>query len=153
MGEFEALKEQIIGQQMNDMTNKLNASSINSNIDADGDGKLSASELAAQCNITEQEAQNIIYQYDQDGDGMLDEEEFEDLKQQILSQQREQMTDKLALNDKHDQIDADGDGKLSASELAAHCNITEQEAKNIILQYDQDGDGMLDQIEFDELKS
>merc|ERR1712157_576181 len=92
--EFEDLKQQILSQQMDDMTNNLNAMDVHANIDADGDGKLSAAELATACNITEQEATNIIAQYDADGDGQLDIDEFNDLKTQILSQQREQMTDK-----------------------------------------------------------
>mmetsp|Transcript_7279 Transcript_7279/g.6520 ORF Transcript_7279/g.6520 Transcript_7279/m.6520 type:complete len:488 (-) Transcript_7279:31-1494(-) len=150
--EFNNLKEQILAQQMDEMTNKLNANDLHENIDADGDGKLSAAELAEQCNISELEAQNIILQYDQDGDGQLNPQEFEDLKQQILSQQNENMTDKLAHNDYHDQIDADGDGKLSAAELAQACNISELEAQNIILQYDEDGDGQLNQDEFENLK-
>ena len=141
-----------MGGQMNNMTNHLNAMNMHGDIDEDNDGKLSASELATACNITEQEAQNIIYQYDADGDGMLNHEEFEDLKQQILSQQREQLTDHLAHGHFHDEMDENNDGKLSASELAKACNITQEEAMNIIYQYDADGDGMLDPNEFEDLK-
>jgi len=150
--EFNNLKEQILAQQMEEMTNKLNVNDYHNDIDADGDGKLSAVELAAACNISEMEAQNIILQYDQDGDGQLNPEEFQDLKNQILSQQRDNMTDKLAHNDYHDNIDIDGDGKLSAKELAEECNISELEAQNIILQYDEDGDGQLNPDEFENLK-
>eukprot|EP01083_Nonionella_stella_P277346 942852_1 len=150
--DFDDLKVQILAQQRENITNKLNASDFHDAIDADGDGILSASELATACNITEQEAQKIIHQYDEDGDGMLNEQEFHDLKQQILSQQRDNMTDKLSHNQGHTDIDINNDGKLSAQELAVACNITQLEAKNIILQYDQDGDGMLDADEFEDLK-
>jgi len=54
--------------------------------DDDGDGKVSAAELAAQTNITEERAKEIIAEYDKDGDGQLDEEEFEILKQQIIDE-------------------------------------------------------------------
>ena len=150
--EFEELKQQILEQQRQRMTNNINVNDNLQSMDDNGDGKISAEEFAQACNISLLEAKNIIKQYDANGDGMLDPQEFEDLKQQILKQQREMMTDKLGANDDHSGIDADGDGKLDASELANQCNISELEAKNIIAQYDQDGDGKLDPQEFEVLK-
>eukprot|EP01083_Nonionella_stella_P170145 578361_1 len=150
--EFAALKEQILAQQREELTDQLSHDQFHDTIDADGDGKLSAAELAAACNLTAEEAQNIIFQYDQDGDGMLDAEEFEDLKEQILSQQRDQMTDKLGANDTLDTLDNNNDGQLTAKELSEACGISEVQARNIIQQYDVDGDGSLDPQEFETLK-
>eukprot|EP01084_Bolivina_argentea_P194158 333107_1 len=50
------------------------------------------------------------------------------------------------------EIDDDGDGKLDAKELAKACNITEEEAKEAIQQYDENSDGLLDKKEFETLK-
>ena len=150
--EFEDLKQQILAQQRANMTNNINANDTLDTMDANNDGKLSANELAQACNVSLLEAENIIKQYDVNGDGLLDKQEFEDLKNQILEQQRANMTDKLGAQDTHYDIDADGDGKLDANELAEQCNISIQEAQNIILQYDRDGDGKLDKDEFEDLK-
>eukprot|EP00483_Globobulimina_turgida_P007588 UN07603 len=134
------------------MTDKLSHNDFHANIDANNDGKLSAKELAIACDISELEATNIILQYDADGDGMLDQDEYEDLKQQVLSQQRENMTDKMGKNNNFEDMDVNNDQKLSAKELAVACDITELEANNIIEQYDIDGDGTLNKQEFEDLK-
>jgi len=63
------------------MTNKLSHNQNLGDLDANNDGKLSA--------------QNIIMQYDQNGDGLLDQNEFNDLKNQIMEQQRYQVSSKL----------------------------------------------------------
>jgi len=150
--EFDNLKDQILAQQQEEMTNKLNLNDYHGNIDADGDGFLTAKELADACNISEMEARQVINMWDEDNDGMLNQDEFDNLKMQILQQQREAMTDKLSHNDYVDQLDQDGDGKVSAKELAEACNISELEAQNIIMQYDNNNDGMLDPQEFENLK-
>mmetsp|Transcript_39482 Transcript_39482/g.63155 ORF Transcript_39482/g.63155 Transcript_39482/m.63155 type:complete len:309 (+) Transcript_39482:102-1028(+) len=134
--DFEDLKSQIIAQQQAD----------------GGDGRLSAEELAAACNITPMEAQNIIMQYDADGDGTLNPDEFEDLKQQILKQQREAAAQQIDENTNFQQMDDNKDNRLSAKELAAACNITELQASNLIQQYDVNNDGYLNEEEFDTLK-
>jgi len=106
------------------------------------DEKLSALDLAAVCNLTEQEAKDIIAEYDPDGDGMLEMEEFQDLKQQILSQQ--QMTSAPSTTSSR---------RVTAKEFAVACDITEEDAVDVIRQYDEDGDGTLDVQDFEELKA
>eukprot|EP01084_Bolivina_argentea_P008796 16450_1 len=150
--EFENLKQQVLQQQRQNMTNKMSHNAFHDNMDENNDGKLSAVELAEACNITQQEAKNIIAQYDVDGDGMLDAQEFENLKQQILQQQRQNMTNKMSANDNMQSMDDNNDGKLSAVELAEACNISQIEASNMIEQYDANNDGYLDAQEFEQLK-
>eukprot|EP00484_Ammonia_sp_Unknown_P005942 CAMPEP_0197073034 /NCGR_PEP_ID=MMETSP1384-20130603/210398_1 /TAXON_ID=29189 /ORGANISM="Ammonia sp." /LENGTH=523 /DNA_ID=CAMNT_0042511859 /DNA_START=95 /DNA_END=1667 /DNA_ORIENTATION=- len=150
--EFEDLKQQILAQQREHLTDNLSHNDFHDAMDADGDGKLTAEELAAACNITPMEAQNIITQYDADGDGMLNPDEFEDLKQQILKQQREAAAQQIDENTNFQQMDDNKDNRLSAKELAAACNITELQASNLIQQYDVNNDGYLNEEEFDTLK-
>merc|ERR1712048_1407404 len=57
-----------------------------SQFDMDGDGLLSANELAIACNISVYKAKQIIFEYDENGDGMLDEQEFNHLKKTIRQQ-------------------------------------------------------------------
>eukprot|EP00483_Globobulimina_turgida_P013418 UN13442 len=62
------------------------------------------------------------------------------------------MAENMNMNDEHNEFDANNDGRIDAKELANACNISVVEAQNIIAQYDQDGDGKLDENEFEELK-
>ena len=125
--------------QASNAQNAINAQSKHHQFDADGDGKLSANELAQACNITVQEARDIIKVYDANGDGFLDPQEFEELKQQILQQQG-----------------TDAQRKYGANELASACNLTKQEAQAIINEYltgDPSNNGLLDYQDFEDLKS
>merc|ERR1712083_1107719 len=65
---------------------RINATVRHDEFDGDGNGKVSAAELAEQTNITIERAQEIIAEHDVDGDGQLDEQEFEKLKQQIIDE-------------------------------------------------------------------
>ena len=145
--DFDDLKQQILEQQRKKVTDKINAHDVVQGVDKDGDGKLSANELAQACNITSNEAWE---RYHKSKWSMLDANEFEKFLK--LKQQRQRMTDKINANDVVQRFDKDGDGKLSANELAQACNITYKEAQNIIYQYDANGDGLLDEQEFEELK-
>eukprot|EP01083_Nonionella_stella_P271346 919461_1 len=151
--EFEQLKQQILEQQRQQMTNTMSYNDQYNQFDADDDGRVDANELSQACNISLIEAQNIIAQYDVDGDGTLDAEEFEQLKQQILDQQRQGMTNAyMGGNDQYNQFDGNNDGRIDANELSQACNLSLQEAENCIAQYDVDGDGTLDPQEFEALK-
>jgi len=55
--------------------------------DADSDGKLTAKELADATGVSEERAKEIISNYDTNEDGVLDEEEFEALKEAILKEE------------------------------------------------------------------
>ena len=52
--------------------------------DADGSGGLSVTELAAKLKISEAEARSVVSEYDRDGDGELQLEEFAEAMQQRL---------------------------------------------------------------------
>jgi len=151
--EFEDLKNQILAQQRADMTNKMGANTQFADIDNDGNNALSAKELAAACGITEMEAQNIIIQFDQNGDGYLQPDEFEQLKQQILQQQRAMAAGAIQQNTSYNQFDTNQDARIDAQEIAQRCNISVQEAHLLIEQFDTDGDGYLDEQEFETLKA
>jgi len=81
-----------LGKIRSTIVARINAAVQHDEFDGDGDGKVSAEELAAQTNITVERAREIIAQHDVDGDGQLDEQEFEKLKQQIINEQIEQET-------------------------------------------------------------
>ena len=138
--EFDNIRDQIIAQQgggaEDDNDNQPNL--------AVSDTRYSAQDLAAACNLSEDEALSIISQYDPDGDGALSHDDF--AQQQKQQQEQEQEQEHVAL-DSFDAADEDNDGKLSAQELA------EDEAAGIIQRYDEDGDGMLDKDEFAQLKA
>ena len=72
------------------ITEKINQAIKHDEFDNDGDGKVSPEELAAQTNITVERAKEIIAELDVDGDGQLDAEEFEKLKQRIIDERLEQ---------------------------------------------------------------
>merc|ERR1712129_245166 len=61
-----------------------------SQYDMDGDGLLSAEELAIACGISVYEAKQYIFEFDENGDGMLDEAEFNELKKTIKSKQQKE---------------------------------------------------------------
>merc|ERR1712025_318973 len=46
-------------------------------------------------------------------------------------------------------LDTDGGGTLTVEEIAAGLNITEQQAKEMVKNYDVDGDGVIDIMEFE----
>eukprot|EP01084_Bolivina_argentea_P084993 153644_1 len=64
--------------------------------DEDGDGLVSAQELADQTGVSLKRAEEVVKQYDVDGDGLLDQTEFENLKEQIIKEQAEQEERQMA---------------------------------------------------------
>jgi len=91
-----------------------------------------ATHLSAKCNISLEDAQECIAQFDAEGDGTLTIDEFDNLVDQISAQI--------------------SDDRMSALDLADACNLTEQEAAQIIDEYDPEGDGFLELEEFEDLK-
>merc|ERR1712154_40640 len=73
-------KEKNVERLINMEKLKKSVEKINSELSniekIDGEGGLSAMQLSVICNITEQEAIDLINKYDIDGDGKLDYEEF-----------------------------------------------------------------------------
>eukprot|EP01083_Nonionella_stella_P138627 421852_1 len=150
--EFEDLKGQILSQQRDQTTDKIGANDTIDTLDNNNDGQLTAKELSEACGISEVQARNIIQQYDVDGDGSLDPQEFETLKQQVLKQQREKAASNINNYSDMNAMDDNKDGLVSASELAQACNISQKEAELLIQQYDKNGGGFLNQQEFETLK-
>jgi len=87
-------KEKNVERLINMEKLKKSVEKINSELsnieNIDGEGGLSAMQLSVICNITEQEAIDLINKYDIDGDGKLDYEEFKHLKAQIMGFQKQQ---------------------------------------------------------------
>ena len=81
-----------LGKIRSTIVARINAAVKHDEFDGDGDGKVSAEELAAQTNISIERAREIIAEHDVDGDGQLDEQEFEKLKEQIINEQIEAET-------------------------------------------------------------
>ena len=79
----------MLGKMRATIVERINKAVQHDEFDGDGDGKVSAEELAAQTNISIERAKEIIAEHDVDGDGQLDEEEFEKLKQRIIDEQVE----------------------------------------------------------------
>jgi len=122
--------------------------------DANGDGKISRSELSELMkslggNATEEEVGAMVSEADLDGDGYIDLSEFVALNtdQTVSSSRRLQ-----DLKDAFNVFDRDGNGSISPSELhhvltslQEHCTIGD--CHNMIKGVDSNGDG---QVSFDE---
>eukprot|EP00486_Rosalina_sp_Unknown_P007537 CAMPEP_0201577206 /NCGR_PEP_ID=MMETSP0190_2-20130828/23462_1 /ASSEMBLY_ACC=CAM_ASM_000263 /TAXON_ID=37353 /ORGANISM="Rosalina sp." /LENGTH=573 /DNA_ID=CAMNT_0048008981 /DNA_START=1320 /DNA_END=3041 /DNA_ORIENTATION=- len=150
--EFTDLKNQILIQKRRKINYNLDINTKFADMDKNGDGKLSATELAKACNITREQARFIIKKYDKNGDGSINAQEFVDLKAKIFKKQRSRIEDHINEYTTMQDLDGNGDGTLSADELAKACNITKKQATNIIRQYDENGDGEIDEQEFERMK-
>jgi Ca2+-binding EF-hand superfamily protein len=84
---------------------------------------------------------HMLDKFDKDGDGALNENERNELKQ-VMSERREQAKAKI-LN----RFDSDGNGELSPEEKKAAAPIITEERKKIkaavLVQFDKDSDGKL----------
>ncbi|KAI3744428.1 hypothetical protein L1987_57508 [Smallanthus sonchifolius] len=123
--------------------------------DANGDGKICASELGSIMGSlghhpTAEELQNMIKEVDADGDGFIDLGEFIELNTKDIDSTEvlENLKDAFAV------FDVDKNGLITAEELldvlkslGDNCTITD--SRKMIAGADRDGDGM---INFDEFK-
>lgn len=120
-----------------------------SRFDANGDGKISASELGSVLRSlgdypTEEELFLMVKEVDKDGDGFIDLNEF------ILLNSSGSMEE---LKDAFHVFDANKDGKISSQELHQVLNrlgetCTMEECHRMIRGVDTDGDGFVDFEEF-----
>ncbi|XP_039065769.1 probable calcium-binding protein CML25 [Hibiscus syriacus] len=122
--------------------------------DANGDGKISASELGSILKSlgqrpSDEELENMIKELDVDGDGFIDFHEFIELNTKGIDY--EEVLENL--KDAFSVYDIDGDGSISAEELhevlqslGDECSIAE--CRKMISGVDHDGNGMIDFEEF-----
>jgi len=128
-------------------------------IDEDGSGCISTSELKKILDLLDANPQlpgrnarnasqdyvdNILKQADKDGSGTLNFDEFLALMKIEKIEQTKEIFQK---------VDSDGSGKISGAELAkalraAGFQFSDEEIAEFLDQFDQDGDGQLDQQEF-----
>ncbi|GAB2294309.1 hypothetical protein Dimus_028519 [Dionaea muscipula] len=135
-----------------DLQNTEEVKKIFDRFDANGDGLISATELAnvlsALGTVTsEEEAQRMMEEMDTDRDGFVNLEEFAEFCGKKDSGDSE-------LKDAFDKYDQDKNGLISAAELhlvltrlGERCSV--QDCGRMIQSFDSDGDG---NINFDEFK-
>lgn len=122
--------------------------------DANGDGKISLSELSSILNAlgsetSPDEVQRIMTEIDTDGDGFIDFDEFNTFYFDGLGKE----SNDRELHDAFDMYDKDKNGKISASELHSvlkslgeKCSL--KDCRKMISSVDVDGDGCVNFEEF-----
>ncbi|XP_065010296.1 probable calcium-binding protein CML18 [Musa acuminata AAA Group] len=123
--------------------------------DANGDGKISASELAGViralgADASPAEVRDMIAEMDADGDGFVDLHEFADFHRRRV----DDAAAERALREAFDVYDLDGNGLISAEELhrvmnrlGEKCSV--KDCSRMIRPVDADGDG---NVNFEEFK-
>lgn len=124
-------------------------------LDANGDGKISASELRSVMGrlgqeASEEEVKRMIKEVDADGDGFIDLQEFMELNTKDVDYEEAVESLKEAFQ----VFDVDKNGAISAEELLDVLNSLGEECslpecRKMISGVDRDGDGT---ISFDEFK-
>ncbi|KAK3093112.1 hypothetical protein FSP39_011207 [Pinctada imbricata] len=124
-------------------------------IDTDGNGKLDPNEIrtllqSLNQNPTEGDVQQLIENYDKNGNGVMEFEEFVDF---LDGYKKDPCTIRNELRDAFKVLDQNKDGKVSALELKTVMTmlgeqLTEDQANEMISQADKDGDGQVDYEEF-----
>ncbi|TYH31414.1 hypothetical protein ES288_A01G172000v1 [Gossypium darwinii] len=127
---------------------------LQSPFDANGDGKISASELGSIMKSlgqhpSDEELHNMIKEFDADGDGFINFNEFIELNTKGVDS--EEVLENL--KDAFSVYDIDGNGWVSAEELhevlkslGDECSIAE--CRKMISGVDNDGNGMIDFEEY-----
>ena len=100
-------------------------------------------------NPTEDEVLNLVIEYDINGDGTIDFEEF----MEMMKKQSKDHDNSAELREAFKIFDRDGNGYIDAEELKRvvtqyGAKLTQEEACELLREADQDGDGKLDYNEF-----
>lgn len=148
-GTPEKTEDQLAAERV---TECFNAFSL---FDKDGDGSISAVELALAFrklgkHVDREQVLSLMADVDKDGDGELDFSEFMDLMSRNDASPHEQHQYAFKC------FDQDGDGYIDANELQSVMEsldepLTNQEAQTMISSVDEDGDGRIDFVEFSRL--
>jgi len=122
--------------------------------DKDNSGTVTADELGEVMrslgqNPTPQELQDMINEVDEDGNGVIDFQEF----LQMMARKMKDSETEDELKEAFKMFDKDGNGTISATELKAVMknlgeNMTDEEVKEMIRDADIDGDGEVNFEEF-----
>merc|ERR1712228_981995 len=128
--------------------------------DSDGSGKMNFTEmdqlimeLSQGQDPTDEEVIQLIGQFDKDDDGMVEFIEFLKVMAGRAEQEKIKRKEK-EFREAFQMFDEDGSGKVSAEELrevltnTGQLNLSQEKVEQMILQVDQDQDGM---VNFDEL--
>ncbi|KAH7366382.1 hypothetical protein KP509_18G075800 [Ceratopteris richardii] len=120
--------------------------------DADGDGKISPSELGAVFRslgdqLTDEDLILMVKAVDKDGDGFVDLQEFISMNAEHASSSQESLREAFRV------FDTNSDGKISVEELyrVFTClgeTYSMEECERMIQNNDSDGDGFVDFEEF-----
>ena len=123
-------------------------------IDEDGNGTVEPEEIAIvmkklNIELTKEEVTDIMCSLDENGDGVMDFDEFVDMMNRRLSMnsQRKELKDTFNVFDKN------GDGKISFDELKEVLiglgeEVTDKDVHDMIKEADLNGDGFIDFEEF-----
>ncbi|KAL0696917.1 hypothetical protein Bca4012_064097 [Brassica carinata] len=132
----------------------MSAKQIFQKFDKNNNGKLSLEDfreaaLAFSINIPDKEITNMFKEFDVDGDGALDADEFTLCIDNMLKE----AFDFCDTDEAFDFCDTDGDGKVTASEFHAAMTglgeeFTEEKCAKMVEAVDADGDGYLSFEEF-----
>ncbi|XAR71412.1 hypothetical protein NMG60_11028661 [Bertholletia excelsa] len=126
--------------------------------DADGDGRISATELRAVLralgsDTSPENVASVMSEIDKDGDGFIDLKEFADFHRRGSDGGDSSSSSNKELRDAFDLYDRDKSGSISASELHAvlkslgeKCSL--KDCRRMISSVDQDGDGCVNFEEF-----
>jgi len=110
--------------------------------DVNGDGKLSADEIAElmkSIGHSSEEAKSLLKMWDEDHDGVID---MDELKTGFASSQLGEQS-KQELQQAFKRFDVDGDGFVSAQEIEKMCSLDAKETKKLIAEVDKNGDGRI----------
>lgn len=100
-------------------------------------------------NPTEDEILNLVIEYDVNGDGTIDFDEF----LEMMMKQTEDVDQSLEIREAFKIFDCDGNGYIDSKELTQVLTrmgeaLTAEEAAEFMKEADLDGDGKLDYNEF-----